>query len=857
MHSFSSNCISPSYLLRGTVLAMALPAASLVVAEPESSYIKSAVGPYPATTANIPIARGDKPEALDATIISESAPRANNILDAASIATTAEPGTTPLLLLNRLPSVNVNTSNTFGIRTSDGSSLRLRAFSLNALALSVDGIPTPYSNALAGASNPNRFIDAENLANVIVAPGTGDVTTPSYSALGGSINFYTRAPEQQESAQVNGTYGTGNLHRVFARVDTGVIAKGVTAFVSGSNVEQLDSFGSLATNQRKEYDAKVRWVTPTATLTASYTYSNADDHDDRTISGAYYGKWVPYVPVNATGAAATGTLGQLGDLTDRGRNWYYSAVQDGNPNGLDSIFWNKNVNQRIQNLVSVNGTFTPINNLTIEVIPYYQDVWGRNYGAVSNKTALTFYANAELAYFGQTGQFRNDIVAPTNTNAAFNTADFLDAYVLGTPSQRTALINTTTSLEGAGDEARRSINYGHREGVPVHVTWDLTNQTVKLGGWFEHDQENQTRKGYNVVNGINANDFILSEPWTTYSDNHFDTHTYQLFAEDTVRLLDEKLHLTGGIKSLDQSVTYHGSPDNLAFYNLYAGGYYNTKFSFSDYLQPQLGATYALTEGDELFFNFSKNFSAVGYDVIGSTSFQQNPSALNPERTNNYDFGWRTTKGAWTSSLAGYYIQYQNRVGSIAAYDPLGFGSASTTTPYANLGRVTGYGGEFAFAYKPIEDFRIDGALSYQRLTYQDNYQQPGAKGQPTTVVIKGNTVPNTPKWTFSSDATYFAGPFFAGVNVRFSDWVYLSTDNGKAGGYGAQVLPGYILFGLNLGYDGIARKGRFKNVRIALNIDNLFDRYWFYSAGGNSYGNGNFGVGLPRATYLTVSTKF
>ena len=329
-------------------------------------------------------------------------------------------------------------------------------------------------------------------------------------------------------AQINATYGSGDLHRVFARVDTGEVAKGLTAFFSGSDVEQLDSFGRTAVNKRKEYDAKVRWEIPIATLTASFTYSNADDHDDRPISGAYYGQWIPYTAVSATGAAAPGTLGQLGDLTDRGRNFYYSGVQDGNPNGLNSIFWNKNVNQRIQNLFSLNGTFTPAHNLKIVVIPYYQDVWGRNYGAVPNKTALTFYANAQLAYFLQTGQFRTDIVAPTNRNPAFDPTTFLNAYVTDTAAQRTALLNSTTSLAGAGDEARQSINSGHRYGIPVNVKWELPSQVVELGGWYERDKEGQTRKGYNLVNGIISNDFVLSQPWTQYSDNHFDVSTYQL-----------------------------------------------------------------------------------------------------------------------------------------------------------------------------------------------------------------------------------------------------------------------------------------------------------------------------------------
>jgi len=67
-------------------------------------------------------------------------------------------------------------------------------------------------------------------------------------------------------------------------------------------------------------------------------------------------------------------------------------------------------------------------------------------------------------------------------------------------------------------------------------------------------------------------------------------------------------------------------------------------------------------------------------------------------------------------------------------------------------------------------------------------------------------------------------------------------------------------LVGVGIGYDGIANKqnARLKNVRIALQIENVFDRYWYYTTGASTaLSNGSFSVGTPRAVYLTVSGKF
>jgi iron complex outermembrane receptor protein len=263
-----------------------------------------------------------------------------------------------------------------------------------------------------------------------------------------------------------------------------------------------------------------------------------------------------------------------------------------------------------------------------------------------------------------------------------------------------------------------------------------------------------------------------------------------------------------------------------------------------------VGATYQLTKSEQLFANYSENFSSPSTDIIGGSKFVQGD--LKAERANNIDFGVRTSRAKWSASLAGYVIKYKNRIGDVTNFDPLLFGSANTATAYTNVGGVDGKGAELAVAYAPVSDLRFNLSVSRQSLEYQDNYTENSSTGAVIVREIKGKTVPNTPKLIVNADATYYYGSFFAGVNARYQDGVYITTSNN-------QSLPAYTLVGIGFGYDGTRKPdARLKHVRISLNVENLFDRYWFYTTGASTaFSNGNFSVGTPRAAYLTVATKF
>ncbi len=383
--------------------------------------------------------------------------------------------------------------------------------------------------------------------------------------------------------------------------------------------------------------------------------------------------------------------------------------------------------------------------------------------------------------------------------------------------------------------------------MPVGATWKLGQHTLEAGAWFEEEKSSSVRKLHNVQNGVITNDFVWENYITVYFDRQTDLQSRQFYLKDTWRLLDDRLALSAGFKSLSVKTDFEGVPDSTYFDR---GLRVHRTPTYSDDFIPQAGAAFQLTKTEEIFANYSENFSSPSTDVIGGSKFVQ--SQLQAERADNIDFGIRTNRTKWSASLAGYVIKYKNRIGDVTNFDPLLFGSANTATAYTNVGDVDGQGIELAFAYAPTRDLRFNLSASGQKLEYQDNYTENSSSGAIIVREIKGKTVPNTPKLILNADVTYYYGAFFAGVNVRYQEGVFITTSNN-------QSLPGYTLVGLGLGYDGTTRpEAKLKHLRVSLNIENVFDRYWFYTTGASTaFSNGSFSVGTPLAAYLTVSTKF
>ena len=135
--------------------------------------------------------------------------------------------TSALAVVDNLPGVLINEGDPFG---SDewSTSISMRGFSIDLsqqqIGMTVDGISNGNSN-YGGGTKANRFIDTENLQGVDVSQGTSDISSRSHEALGGTLDFRTIDPGFEEKAVVSATLGENNAQKIYARYETGELAR--------------------------------------------------------------------------------------------------------------------------------------------------------------------------------------------------------------------------------------------------------------------------------------------------------------------------------------------------------------------------------------------------------------------------------------------------------------------------------------------------------------------------------------------------------------------------------------------------------------------------------------------------------
>lgn len=311
------------------------------------------------------------------TVVGRGQARASDVITVEDLKAQA-PGVAPQALLNALPGVNVQQTDPYGLYEF-GSTVRIRGFTGDQLATSLDGVPLETYDVRDG-SPPNRYVDTENLKEISVAQGSGDVTAPSYHALGGSIRYFTDDPMGFWHTSFSATAGSQSLNRTYGRVDTPALwAGGPIAYLSGSRTRAVQWDNPKASMAVDHVDVKLKQKLDAGSLTFTYRYGNRDDHD-----ASYY-------------------------TTDsKPFNDYFvlNRSTTGDPN-KDGLFYDNWLNGRTDQLASLIGEFALAPNLKLEVVPYYEKKAGYGVGGVNASAAQSLYDDAIAGTPGRT-----DIEAP-------------------------------------------------------------------------------------------------------------------------------------------------------------------------------------------------------------------------------------------------------------------------------------------------------------------------------------------------------------------------------------------------------------------------------------------------------------
>ncbi len=568
-------------------------------------------------------------------------------------------------LIDKLPGVNVGQGDAFG---SDDytTTVSMRGFVIDRadqqLGITIDGLPNGGS-AYAGGSKANRYLDSENTRLVEVGQGSGDISSASLDALGGTINFVSATPEDEQKARFDYSNGSFNARRYFARFDTGQIFDNTKAYVSLSdsyNNRWIGS-GSNGYSNRLHFEAKSVTQLENSRFTGRVSYDDAheDNYDYRSLEQF---KQNP----------------KFDGLTN---------MWTGDPE-IDQNFAEAWSTLRENMLAYVKGEFTLNDDLQLDVTPYLHQQEGRG----DWLPPYQVYA---------TDAKGNRITQGNGTKR--QTYTYVDAQ--GRPI-----------LDPKADtsKATRVSSYRHthydkdRFGFTSNLQWTLDSHQIRAGLWYEQQQRTQSRDWHQVLDPKVYHYFNNAPYWVQFNDD-YENDVLKMYVQDKVQLGD--LQLTVGVQQYLVDVTREDQ------FNAANSGKLN---SDSDLL-PSVGVVYPLTNTIELFTGYSENFKAIPDTLLNTVG--QDFNKLEPETAQNIDLGIRYQGDSLNASMTVYNIQFDNRI-TLLAYQQID-GAPDYLTEldgtFVNVGGVKSKGLEANADWRFSDTFSLTSALTLNDSTYTEN----------------------------------------------------------------------------------------------------------------------------------------
>jgi iron complex outermembrane receptor protein len=713
----------------------------------------------------------------------------------------APAGISGLKMLETLPGFNVQTDGALGLYEF-GNSVTVRAFNLQQIGFVLDGIPMGRSDAFGG-SPIFRYVDNENLGRVQASPGACDVSQPAYASLGPIVEYHSIDPSDEFAVALSQSLGEFSLDRSFIKIQSGQIGM-FSGYISRSKTDS-DLWRGAGDIDREHLEAKaVIDFSDVTKLTTSMVYNDFFDYDSPGMTIAQYNSATPDL-----GGKTGRDLGYIGFVPDLGVG---AAVPFQNANY--TYYYEDRVNIRKDFLLGSTLDTQVNENLSLTATAYFEDKDGYGVSPDGYANTLTFYNR-----------------------------------------QRTAGLAVT---------APRGVQYGlsdvggERSGLVLKGVWDSGANQFEAGVWVENDDYDRTQLRLNKTGGNPAGRVIENEVAYFRRDYNSLRETTQLFIKDTYRMMDGKLAIEGGIKSLSIDYQLSGYRD-FADYALTNGtrgyGAQTVKASYDDHFLPMVGALYALNEQTQVFASASRNFALPrGADDVFAIASPVAVPAPDAEESDNYEIGIRTNQPEYYAAVALYVTQFDNRLQAFTV--PLAGAPGGTETFSQNVGGVSSYGAELTGSWKPEAlggQIYFNSNLTLNNTTFDDNYQvyAAGNTTTPRTVLIKDNDVPDSPKVMFTAGVTWEPTSWLvANLSGKYTDKRYsnfINTEEVEA----YSVWSAYVDIG-----DGM-ELGPLKQLKARVNVDNLFDEDTLAFTNTATEGAASFRPLSPRTLQVSFMAEF
>lgn len=264
-----------------------------------------------------------------------------------------------------------------------------------------------------------------------------------------------------------------------------------------------------------------------------------------------------------------------------------------------------------------------------------------------------------------------------------------------------------------------------------------------------------------------------------------------------------------------------------------------------------IGAEYHLTQQTEFYANYTQAYRPIQFANLQAppTTDVVDPN-LKDAKGYNADLGYRgKVKNFIQFDVSGFYLQYNNRVGTVTVTNPAGV-TPATYRLITNVGASTSKGFEGYIEFNPVRAFSKNTNVD---LIVFGSYSNLDAKysGDHKDAATKGKKVENAP-------STIFRGGLSAGYKnvlvtgqLSYVDETFSDANNTLQPTPNAQngLIPSYTVTDLTATY-------RFsKALNIKAGVNNVFDERYFTRRAGGYPGPG----ALPadgRTFFLSVGAK-
>lgn len=711
--------------------------------------------------------------------------------------------------LNELPGVVVSEADATGSSVW-GTQISMRGFVTNRdtqqIGTTIDGLPNGGSG-YGGGSLANRYIDTLDLETVEVSQGTADISSRSNEALGGTLNFLTSDPLQEQRVRFVVGGGDNDARKYYARFDTGLLAGHTRAWISASSAEVRDWIDGSGRTSNDHVAAKFVTELDRWTLTGYASYNDANEPEYTSVSPASF----------ATNPERDGLVGNLTGIPNLDQNFRSGsrALRENTFGYLRAAFDGGNGFK-----ASVTGYVHKMEGRGDWLPPYL--VQAREDGVGNPESE---YRGGDTVYGGSAlGQFY--FVNPDGSAAQ---------VIPGCTPRAGFTADYDPNCYAAGVQGVQSYRHSHydndRAGFTADVEWKqdfgTVENTVRGGVWVENVDRSVRRDWHRLLNVGTDISFDNVPYWVQFEDRYkVDEQMY--YVEDVARFGPFSARV--GVKQffVDQKRQRTiGAAENVR------------SDSKSDPLL-SAGATWTLpVQGLEAFAGYSQNFAAIPSGVLGETDAQRF-ARVEPETADNIELGLRVSRWPLTGSITLYNIKFDNRIVYLPARLADGIDYLDETDGvYENFGGVESTGVEAALGYGWDNGWRINGAYTYNRSEYlgSGNAARDAELG-----IVDGADVIGQPRHILVMSADWQGESWNFGVSGRYLGERYLDASN-------ANKLPSATVFNANIGFDLQDLSPKLKGVGASFVVSNLTDRRYLSGVDGSDTAF----IGAPRTVGFSV----